>query len=87
MTVRLRAVADTPVLQWHKLLPRQVCSSGHSDVYGMGCGTHYRREALGAGASLSGPALILEDTSTFWLHAGWQVQVDEYGHLIAGRTI
>ncbi len=87
MTVRLRAVADTPVLQWHKLLPRQVCSSGHSDVYGMGCVSHYRREALGAGASLSGPALILEDTSTFWLHAGWQVQVDEYGHLIAGRTI
>ena len=87
MTARLRAIADTPVLQWRPLAPQsgELSVSGTSEIYAIGQVSHYCREAMGAGAHLSGPALILEDTSTFWLHAGWHVRVDDYGHLIAER--
>jgi len=89
MTVRLRAIADTQVLQWQRLQRQHDAPdiAGYSEVCDIGRVAHYRRETLGAGAELYGPALILEDTSTFWLHAGWRVQVDSYGHLIAERGV
>ncbi|MCC6142661.1 MAG: hydantoinase B/oxoprolinase family protein [Candidatus Hydrogenedentes bacterium] len=42
----------------------------------------YRREQLGTGASVSGPALIIEATSTIVIDPGWSGQVDSQGMLV-----
>jgi N-methylhydantoinase A len=45
----------------------------------------YAREALQAGHELSGPALLLETTATFWLPPGWAARVARDGTLIVER--
>jgi 5-oxoprolinase (ATP-hydrolysing) len=42
----------------------------------------YLRESLGAGAELSGPALVLEATATFCVDPGFVLRVDEQGTLL-----
>ncbi|RMH60954.1 MAG: hydantoinase/oxoprolinase family protein [Zetaproteobacteria bacterium] len=87
MTARLIATADTPTPAW-QALPRQTMAPqpvGHSQVHAVGRVPHYRRDTLGAGAIIDGPALLLEDTSTFWLQPGWRIVVHRFGHLIAER--
>lgn len=44
------------------------------------------RESLQAEASIEGPALILEETTTTLLKTGWSARLDEYANLIAHRT-
>jgi len=46
----------------------------------------YDRPALGAGASLHGPAVILETTGTTVLEPGWSARVDAAGNLILERA-
>lgn len=43
----------------------------------------YRRESLGGGATLSGPALILDATATLAIDPGWRLEVREDGALVA----
>jgi len=47
--------------------------------------TIYDRDALGAGQTLQGPALIAEAVGTTWLAPGWQAFVDPHGHLLLER--
>ncbi len=42
----------------------------------------YDRYALGAGAAIVGPAIVEEIDSTTTVHPGYQVQVDEFGHMV-----
>ncbi len=46
----------------------------------------YDRYGLGAGACVTGPAIIEEFDSTFTLHPGYQAQADEWGNLLVTRT-
>ncbi|MBL8699068.1 MAG: hydantoinase/oxoprolinase family protein [Alphaproteobacteria bacterium] len=46
-----------------------------------------RRDALGPGATVAGPAVIEEDYTTALLIAGWTLRVDPTGHLIATRDL
>lgn len=45
----------------------------------------YRREQLGAGQVLNGPALLFEAVGTTWLAPGWQCRVNPEGHLLLTR--
>ncbi|KQY66773.1 MULTISPECIES: hydantoinase B/oxoprolinase family protein [unclassified Brevundimonas] len=46
----------------------------------------YRRDAFGPGASVDGPAVILEDTGTTVLEPGWRATADEALNLILARV-
>jgi len=46
----------------------------------------YRRDAFGPGASVDGPAIILEDTGTTLLEPGWRATVDDALNLILVRV-
>ena len=45
----------------------------------------FRREKLGAGAELPGPAIVAEANGTTVIDAGWHGEVNERGHLILRR--
>lgn len=45
----------------------------------------YRRSSLVAGHTLTGPALIVEDSSTVLVDPGWTASVDEHGNLVLAR--
>ncbi len=45
----------------------------------------YRREGLGQGAKVTGPAIITEPTGTNIIEAGWVAQVDALGNLVIER--
>lgn len=48
----------------------------------------YRRETLGRGQQLDGPALIVEAVATTYVKAGWRVEVTTAGHLfLSARSI
>jgi|TARA_R110002073_G_scaffold84612_8_gene202028 N-methylhydantoinase A len=42
----------------------------------------YRREELGAGQQIHGPALIIEDVATTYIKSGWTAGVTSTGHLL-----
>jgi len=46
----------------------------------------YRRADLGAGCTLSGPAIILEETGTTLVAPGWAARVDDRANLILTRV-
>ncbi|MZR62870.1 hydantoinase/oxoprolinase family protein [Alcanivorax sp. DP30] len=46
----------------------------------------YRREHLGNGQHLKGPALIAESVGTTWLAPGWGARVTPQGHLLLEKT-
>jgi N-methylhydantoinase A len=45
----------------------------------------YRREALSAGDSFSGPALITETVATTWIESGWRCRVHSTGSLLLNK--
>ena len=45
----------------------------------------YDRYALGAGAAVSGPAVVEEFDSTTVVHPGFRLRVDEAGNLVIER--
>ena len=45
----------------------------------------YRRESLGAGAAIAGPAIVAEANGTTVVDAGWRGEVSERGHLVLSR--
>jgi 5-oxoprolinase (ATP-hydrolysing) len=46
----------------------------------------YRRELLGAGATIAGPAIIAEANATTVVDGGWRAGVTPYGHLLLERV-
>ncbi|HEU4618416.1 MAG TPA: hydantoinase B/oxoprolinase family protein [Gammaproteobacteria bacterium] len=46
----------------------------------------YRREDLGAGAVIGGPALVVEPYATVVVERGWRAAVDGFGHLVLARS-
>ncbi|PJA32327.1 MAG: methylhydantoinase, partial [Zetaproteobacteria bacterium CG_4_9_14_3_um_filter_53_7] len=83
MTARLTAVVEQQAISFPPLVSvSQARPVGYSEVYGVGEVPLYQRELLPAGFTCSGPALIVESTSTLWLNGNWQVRVDPFGHLL-----
>jgi N-methylhydantoinase A len=55
-------------------------------VHGIGGAVDlFRRDQLGPGACLQGPAVIAETLATTWLAPGWRCQVDAMGNLLLER--
>jgi len=90
MTARLTAVVERQAL----VLPSldgaidQASIPVYHDVYGvegMVQAAHYQRTDLISGMVYHGPALVLEDTATLWLAAGWQMSQSLHGHLLLER--
>ena len=46
----------------------------------------YRRDRLGAGVEIDGPAIVAEETATTVVEPGWRARVDRLGNLILQRT-
>jgi N-methylhydantoinase A len=88
--VNIRVVVqgpDDPVVL-PQLAPRpQAVPARHCVVAGIGAAVPlYRRDALAPGQRFIGPALIGEQVATTWLAPGWEVSVDEVGHLLLARV-
>ena len=47
----------------------------------------YRREALGSGAALDGPAIVLESTATTVVEPGWRATLAASGDLVLERVV
>ena len=47
----------------------------------------YQREDIVPGVKLSGPALLIEDSSTIMIEPGWQGYCDDVGNLILERAV
>lgn len=60
-------------------VPVRMAGAGHDTPV-------YRRDALGPGAAVDGPAVILEDTGTTVLEPGWRATADEALNLILSRV-
>ena len=46
---------------------------------------HWRRQDLGAGCRIEGPAIVTETVATTWLAPGWDCEVDALGNLLLER--
>ena len=90
VTLRLRAIGllprpSLPTIAAHTG-PLETAQKGRRSVYQPSLGQQldydvYDRLRLGAGAELSGPAVIEEPTSTTLIHPGDTLRVGEYGEL------
>jgi N-methylhydantoinase A len=45
----------------------------------------YRRDAIASGETITGPAIIEEQTATTVLPRGWELEVDSHGHMVMTR--
>jgi len=83
MTLRLTATAATRTLELPERTPasRAIRPVASSAMPGVGEVPHYRRDDLQPGHRIGGPALVLEQTATVWIPAGWQLEVSAHGHL------
>jgi 5-oxoprolinase (ATP-hydrolysing) len=45
----------------------------------------FKRSKLGAGATIDGPAIVVEDNGTTVIDAGWRGRTNDWGHLILER--
>lgn len=88
VTARITAFVERPDLVFPELqLERNTAQAeALSDVYGSGSVPHYSRTDLKPGQKVQGPALVLEDTATLWLPAGWSMKVSRYGHLLLEKS-
>ncbi len=88
MTVRLTAFVDRtmPELPVMQASAEAAMPAAYSNVYGMGRVPQYQRSELRPGHSYPGPALVLEDTATLWLAAGWSMRVSGHGHLLLEQS-
>lgn len=86
MTARLTSIVErqAPAFPLHTAAGSPQ-ATGRSEVFGVGVVPHYRRDVLPAGFVITGPALVIEDTSTLWLPEGWDLTVHAYGHLMLTR--
>ena len=87
MTARVTAFVDRPELEFPQLSAseKEIKPSGYSTAYGAGEVPLLQRSDLRPGCEFSGPALIVEDTSTLWLPDGWRMQTSVHGHLLLER--
>ncbi len=90
VTQRLSIIGEVPKAK-HPLLPAQnaePANRGKRKVFHRGEWVEaiiYRRDDLGAGASLVGPAVVEQDDTTTWIPPGWRLTTNEQGPLMVNR--
>jgi N-methylhydantoinase A len=90
VTQRLSIIGEVPKAK-HAVLPVQnvaPATHGTRKVFHRGAwvdATLYRREDLGGGASLVGPAVVEQDDTTTWIPPGWRLTTHEQGPLMINR--
>jgi N-methylhydantoinase A len=86
VNIRVQSLATTSPPAQPPLPARTAAPTRHAQLPGVDqLVTIYERDALGAGQTLQGPALISEAVGTTWLAPGWQASVDTHGHLLLER--
>ncbi|GBC77600.1 Acetophenone carboxylase gamma subunit [bacterium HR08] len=94
VTLRVRAcgITEKPVFPSHERRAIAVEPVARRPVYFREKGSpiaretsFYWREALAPGATLAGPAIVLEYSATTVVPPGWRAEVDEYENLILSR--
>lgn len=93
VTWRLAALADPPELAVTPLKPsaeKPVATSTRSACFGTDAEPAqvpvYRRAGLGAGAVLTGPAIVEERETTIVIRPGWSAEVIADGSMVATRA-
>ncbi|MDF1563020.1 MAG: hydantoinase/oxoprolinase family protein [Deltaproteobacteria bacterium] len=79
VTARVEARGRAPEV------PAPLVSAGSARTISGGAGVTARREELGPGSLVEGPAAIVERTGTTWVPAGFRARVDALGLLRLGR--
>lgn len=86
VNIRVQSLATTSPPTQPPLPALTAAATRHAQLPGVDRQvTIYERDALGAGQTLQGPALIAEAVGTTWLAPGWQAFVDPHGHLLLER--
>lgn len=86
VNLRVRLTGEAPSFklpEWpaaEKSLPRQTVVAGFNKPVPV-----YQRSLLQQEQALSGPALIVEITSTTWIDEGWTAKVDRFGSLLLSK--
>lgn len=65
--------------------PHAAVPKGEVAVSLGGCGGRaalYDRAALSPGATFAGPAIVVQDDTTVFIPAGWQVEIDEFSNIM-----
>jgi N-methylhydantoinase A len=91
ITQRLSIIGEVPKADLPDLAPGAIAprSRGVRPVFHAGAwiDAHiYRREDLGAGAAIAGPAVIEQDDTTVWMPQGWSLTADRLGLLVLTRS-
>lgn len=88
--LRLTVSSPTPPLRLPRLAPALRPDQGligQSDKPGIRAPVAmFARNKLGAGQSLKGPCLVVEETATTWIAERWQASVDPWGNLMMTRA-
>lgn len=84
MTLRLTAIAETTPWSLPPMPKALDEAQPHawSEVYGLGSVPVFSRASLSHGHRLDGPAIIVDDISTFLLHPKWRLEINEQGHAV-----
>ena len=87
VNLRAHVEATQEMIQLPELadLPESIADTASNPVVKTTKTPVYDRKLLGAGETVSGPALIVEDCSTSWIAAGWRALVHKSGHLILDK--
>ncbi len=82
VAVRARLQAPPPL---HALPCEQSVASGtvegSTEVHGIGAVPVWRRDRLPVGSTLSGPMIVIDESSTTWVASGWWLVADELRNL------
>ena len=90
--IRVEAIADQAMLVGKRIDPsdRSAAEVRSEPVFSAGRERDapiHDRASLGAGFTVNGPVLIVDDTSTTVVEPGWRATVDAFGNLVLTRAI
>ncbi|MCX7313359.1 MAG: hydantoinase/oxoprolinase family protein [Alphaproteobacteria bacterium] len=93
VNVRVAAIGMLPPLEMPPLSAGSAAAIPHvtrsvyiDDAIGFVECPAYRRDTLGVGATITGPAVVDQLDSTVFLRPGWYARVDAFGNLVAARS-
>jgi N-methylhydantoinase A len=90
VTQRLSIIGEVAKVAMPELAPGEPSPAAHGQrpVFHAGAWLEanvFRREELGAGSAVAGPAVVEQDDTTLWLPPGWRLAADRQGLLVVTR--
>lgn len=91
VNIRVQVIADSVKLTLPAVAPSKSDDAGNNPaangVYARtGQARVFKREQLGAGAEIDGPAIITEYSATTYIAPAWSARVDAFGNLLLSRV-